>query len=143
MSGENQKKGKILASKFVNWYYSDKMDTIIAGKDVIVSIKTFGHYNVTVKEVYDSCGPAIPGCICHDLINPEDENEDSLTPEELDLVDDITKSPVVKDNDFHTKIAEYIINEGNSPIDEIEFLIQNLPSHLLEELEESYRTVIP
>ena len=139
MSGENQKKGKVLASKFIDWYYSDEFDTIVAGKDLIFNIKTSGYFNLTIKEIYDACGPVIPDYICHDLIDPKDEFE----PEELEFIDDITKQPVIKDNDFHTKIAEYIIHESNLPINEIEFLIQNLPSHLLEELEESYRTVIP
>jgi len=88
---EEPKKGKILASKFVDWYYSDSIDTRIAGEHVIHNIKTQGYSNITLREIYDACGPAIPGYICHDLIDPEDEDESELAPEELDFIDNITE----------------------------------------------------
>ena len=97
MSGENQKKGKILASKFANWYYSDSTDTKVAGEDLIFNIKTNGYFNLTIREIYDSCGPAIPGYICHDLIDPEDEDETDLAPEELEFVDDLTEQKTCYD----------------------------------------------
>tara|TARA_R110000772_G_C13155511_1_gene425436 strand:+ start:609 stop:761 length:153 start_codon:yes stop_codon:yes gene_type:complete len=44
---------------------------------------------------------------------------------------------------LYFKYANYILNESKTPIDDIEFLINNLNSDIKEELEETIRTFIP
>ena len=48
-----------------------------------------------------------------------------------------------KSNKLYSKYANYILNESSTPIDDIEFLINNLNKDTLEELEETIRTFIP
>jgi len=43
--------------------------------------------------------------------------------------------------ELHIKFAKFILNESMEPIDEIEWLIQNLKPEVLEELEESIKTL--
>ena len=46
-------------------------------------------------------------------------------------------------NKLYTKYANYILSESSTPIDDIEFLINNLNIDAKEELEETIRTFIP
>lgn len=46
-------------------------------------------------------------------------------------------------NKLYIKYANYILNESSTPIDDIEFLINNLNKDAKEELEETIRTFIP
>ena len=46
-------------------------------------------------------------------------------------------------NKLYAKYANYILNESSTPIDEIEFLVRNLKTEVMDELEEDIRTFIP
>ena len=50
---------------------------------------------------------------------------------------------IVIDTNLHTKYAEYILSQSSTPLDDIEWLIQNLKQCQKEELEETLRTFIP
>ena len=44
---------------------------------------------------------------------------------------------------LYSKYANYILNESSTPVDDIEFLINNLNTDTKEDLEETIRTFIP
>jgi len=48
---------------------------------------------------------------------------------------------IMTQEELHIKFAKFILNESMEPIDEIEWLIQNLKPEVLEELEESIKTL--
>ncbi|MEY2869810.1 MAG: hypothetical protein RIR01_2312 [Bacteroidota bacterium] len=87
---ESKKKGLIKASVFVKWFYSDESDTKDLGSDAVFNIKTNGYFNLTVKEVFDSCG-YIPAHICDLFPGEEADEDDDVPPNELIFIDDITK----------------------------------------------------
>ena len=50
---------------------------------------------------------------------------------------------MINSNKLYIKYANYIIKESSTPIDDIEFLINNLNTDTKEDLEETIRTFIP
>ena len=48
-----------------------------------------------------------------------------------------------KSNKLYSKYANYILNESSTPVDDIEFLINNLNTDTKDDLEETIRTDIP
>ena len=50
---------------------------------------------------------------------------------------------MTKSNKLYSKYASYILNESSTPIDDIEFLINNLNKDTKEDIEETIRTFIP
>jgi len=49
---------------------------------------------------------------------------------------------MTKSNKLYSKYANYILNESSTPIDDIEFLINNLNTDTKEDIEETIRTFI-
>jgi hypothetical protein len=84
------KKGSIKASDFVNWFYSDESDTKDLGSDAVYNLKVNGYFNLTIKEVFDSCG-YIPEHICTLFEGVQADEDGDLAPEDLTFIDDITK----------------------------------------------------
>lgn len=75
---------EVLASKFLAWYISDKDDIVTLGLHVLSQLTDHGKAEITVKELYDSCG-YIPGFLVEGC---EDSNED-FDPEDLKLINDL------------------------------------------------------
>jgi hypothetical protein len=87
------KKGKVTASKFLEWFYSDSEDYLHAGESLVFNMKTNGYYKSTVKEIFDSSG-YIPAHICTDLSEEIDDDDHEFESEELEFIDDITGKPI-------------------------------------------------
>lgn len=84
-------KGSITASSFIEWYFSDEDDYRDLGRDVVFNLKTNGYFNITVKELFDSCG-YIKAQICtvFDIEDPNIDEDYEFQPEDLIFIDDIT-----------------------------------------------------
>lgn len=81
------KKNKVTASKFIDWYFSDKDGTLSIGGFLIEVLKEKGRFSMTAKDVFDLCG-YVPAWICEDYANPK------LLPhfydaEEVEFIDDL------------------------------------------------------
>lgn len=78
---------EVLASRFLSWYFSGPDDAINLGQDIMGQLLKFGKAEITVQELYDSCG-YIPGFLvegCEDL-------DKDFNPEDLKLINDFKVS---------------------------------------------------
>lgn len=82
-------KGSVTASAFIEWYFSDESDYRDLGRDVVFNLKTNGYFNITVKELFDSCG-YIPEHICESFNKVYEEDFIEYEPNDLIFIDDIT-----------------------------------------------------
>jgi hypothetical protein len=75
---------EVLASEFLKWYFSDREELFILGWNIAQQLGSTGKAEVTVEELYDSCG-YIPG---HLVKGVEDCNGD-FDPQDLKLINDL------------------------------------------------------
>ena len=79
------KKNKVLASKFIEWYYNDHDEVNILGNSMVHLMKTTGQCSLSVQELFDSCG-YIPKHICVDI--SEDMYTTDYDTDEVELIND-------------------------------------------------------
>jgi hypothetical protein len=79
-------KHKLLARKFVKWFYgdSDEIDTL--GKSMFHLMITTGQCSLSFQEVFDGCN-YIPKYICEDNDGVDQYTTDYNT-DEVELIDD-------------------------------------------------------
>jgi hypothetical protein len=79
-------KNKLLASKFIEWYYSDHEDVKILGTSMMHLLLRTGQCSISFQEVFDECG-YIPKYICEDN-DGIDEYSIDYNPEDVELIND-------------------------------------------------------
>lgn len=84
MSGE-KKKGKVLASDFIDWFISDDLDVMVIGRKVCNDLKQTGVCQITVKTLFDEAAGYIPSYLVKDGFSKDDYQS-----EDLEFIDDIT-----------------------------------------------------
>ena len=77
----------VKASRFLEWFYSDDIDLISLGNDIVNMFKSQGHVNLIVRELYDSCG-YIPSHIVNGYVG---DFETEFDPSDVEFIDDVTK----------------------------------------------------
>lgn len=77
------KKNKLLASRFLSWYFSDIDIMYDIGKDVLSGLYDKGEATITLQALLDSCG-YIPSFICVDNV----EEDCDYDTNEVELVND-------------------------------------------------------
>jgi len=81
------KKNKVLASKFIQWYFDNDIINDL-GSMVATSLFETGEFKIDAQEVFDQCG-YIPLGICeNDDASCEDEEYD---PSEVEFINDYIK----------------------------------------------------
>lgn len=80
------KKNKVLASRFIEWYYNDHDDIKQLGYAMLHSLKQVGQCSLSVQEVFDSCD-CIPKYICEDNDGVNQYTTDYNT-DEIELIND-------------------------------------------------------
>jgi hypothetical protein len=81
------KKNKVLASKFIKWYFDNDIISDL-GNTVATSLFETGEFNIDAQEVFDQSG-YIPLGICeNDDTSCEDEEYD---PSEVEFINDYIK----------------------------------------------------
>jgi len=81
------KKNKVLASKFIKWYFDNDIISDL-GSTVATSLFETGEFNIDAQEVFDQSGH-IPLGICeNDDTSCEDEEYD---PSEVEFINDYIK----------------------------------------------------
>jgi hypothetical protein len=83
MSGE-KKKGKVLASDFIDWFISDEEDLIYWGNRMLEDLKIKGSFSCTIRTLFNDAG-YIPSHLVKDGFSEED-----CQSEDLEFIDDIT-----------------------------------------------------
>jgi len=96
------KSNKILASRFIDWYYSDSSEIKELGYATLNEFKTSGKINKSIRDIYDQCG-YIPRWICLD-------SDGIITDEEYDPVDVELINDIDTDN---THPYDMVINQIN------------------------------
>jgi hypothetical protein len=79
-------KHKLLASKFIEWYYSDHDDIEYLGKSMLRLMKTTGQCSLSAREVFECC-EYIPKHICEDNDGIDQYTTDYDT-EQVELIND-------------------------------------------------------
>jgi hypothetical protein len=79
------KKNKLLASKFIEWYFNDRNEVISLGESMRHLLETTGQCSLSVQELFDSCG-YIPKHICVDI--SEDMYTTDYDTDEVELIND-------------------------------------------------------
>jgi hypothetical protein len=90
MGVEEEKKGKVAASAFLEWYFSDEDDTLNIGREVIAGLKSDGSHTITARSLYDSSG-YIPAHICTDISEEILDEEYEFEAKDLEFIDDLTE----------------------------------------------------
>jgi hypothetical protein len=75
-------KNQVLASKFLEWYFSSDSDVENIGMQVVSDLRVFGKVRITAKELFDSCG-YIPQFICENA-----DGNDEYDPFDLEFIQD-------------------------------------------------------
>jgi hypothetical protein len=76
-------KNKVTTSRFLSWYFSDSNDFIRVGSMAADSLKKYGTFTVTARELMDSC-ILMPASIC---VTPYDDYD--YEPKYVELIDDL------------------------------------------------------
>lgn len=76
-------KFQLKKSRFINWYFSDPDTRSDFGNNAVWKLQLYGKVNITVDELFDSCG-YIPQWLCEG--QAPDEGED-LEPKDVELID--------------------------------------------------------
>jgi hypothetical protein len=79
------KKNKVLASKFIEWYYNDHDEIKQLGYAMLRSLQQVGQCSLTAQQLFDSCG-YIPKHICVDI--SEDMYTTDYDTDEVELIND-------------------------------------------------------
>ena len=58
-------KHKLLASKFIDWYFNDHDEVKMLGKSMLHQLTNTGQCSLSVQELFDNCG-YIPAYLCED-----------------------------------------------------------------------------
>ena len=77
----------IKASRFLDWYFSDSIDTENLGDAMIEQLQTFGSANISVEQLFDGCG-YIPQSICEHW-DEDWENEQEYSPLDVEFINDL------------------------------------------------------
>ena len=80
------KKNKVLASRFIEWYYNDYEDVKILGNSMVQLLLSIGQCNLSVQQVFDGCG-YIPKYICEDN-DGIDQYTTEYNIDEVELIND-------------------------------------------------------
>jgi hypothetical protein len=123
------KANKVLASRFIDWYYSDSSEIRELGYATLNEFKTSGKINMSIEDIYDQCG-YIPRWICLDsdgIIS--DEEYDPIDVELINDIDTNNHHPYDVIIDEINGLQKQL-KEGN--IDESRFVIEviGLKKHL-------------
>jgi hypothetical protein len=79
-------KHKLLASKFIEWYYDNHEDVKMLGTSMMHLLKRTGQCSLSVEEVFDCCG-YIPKYICEDN-DGIDQYTIEYNTEDVELIND-------------------------------------------------------
>ena len=79
-------KHKLLASKFVKWFYGDSDEVDALGKSMFHLMITKGQCSLSFQEVFDCCA-SIPKYICEDN-DGIDQYYIEYNTEEVELIND-------------------------------------------------------
>ena len=60
------KKNKVLASKFIKWFYYNHEDEKMLGSLMLCQLLRTGQCSLSVQEVFDGCN-YVPKYICEDI----------------------------------------------------------------------------
>ena len=74
-------KNQVTKSSFLDWYFSDSVDALTMGYDVISDLRNEGEFIITTQDLFERCG-YIPQHICVD--NKDLHNE--YDPSEVELI---------------------------------------------------------
>lgn len=123
------KANKVLASRFIDWYYSDSSEIKELGYATLNEFKTSGKINMSIEDIYDQCG-YIPRWICLD--SGDGNNDEEYDTIDVELINDIDTG---NHHPYDVIIDEINglqkqLKEGN--IDESRFVIEviGLKQHL-------------
>lgn len=75
-------KNQVTASSFLAWYFSDSDDAKSIGNRVIASLNHDGSFEISVRELFDTCG-FIPQHICEDA-----DGDNEYDPSEVCFIQD-------------------------------------------------------
>lgn len=79
---------QVKASRFLDWYFSDFGDHMTFGRACLQMLETFGKVDITVEQLFESCG-YIPDHICEDF-NGDYGNDNEFDPSEVELINDLS-----------------------------------------------------
>ena len=80
------KKNKVLASKFIEWYYNNHEDVEMLGTSMMHLLKRTGQCSLSFQEVFDGCN-YVPKYICEDNDGIDQYTTDYDT-DEVELIND-------------------------------------------------------
>ena len=83
---EKELKHKVLASRFIDWYYSDSSEIKELGYATLNEFKTSGKINMSIQDIYDQCG-YIPKYLCEDN-DGIDQYTTEYNIDEVELIND-------------------------------------------------------
>jgi hypothetical protein len=79
-------KPKLLASKFIKWYFNDRDEVISLGNSMRHLLETTGQCSLSMEELFDNCG-YIPKYLCEIEPTKDMYNTDYNT-NEVELIND-------------------------------------------------------
>ena len=77
---------QVKASVFLDWYFSDFGDHMTFGRECLQMLETFGKVDITVEQLFESCG-YLPAWIMEGA-DPNDDTE--FDPSEVELINDLS-----------------------------------------------------